>query len=70
MFVGLDWAETHHDVAVMAEDGRVLATRRVPRGWPGCGCCTSYWPPRLRTRSGARDPDGLATTGSQYAPSS
>jgi hypothetical protein len=35
MFVGLDCAETHHDVAVMAEDGRVLPTRRVPEGLVG-----------------------------------
>jgi hypothetical protein len=35
LFVGLDWAEEHHDVAVMAESGRVLAARRVAEGWPG-----------------------------------
>jgi transposase len=35
LFVGLDWAETHHDVAVMAEGGRVLAARRVPDGLAG-----------------------------------
>ena len=35
MFVGLDWVETHHDVAVMAEGGRVLAARRVPEGLAG-----------------------------------
>jgi transposase len=35
LLVGLDWAEEHHDVAVMAEDGRVLAARRVPDGPAG-----------------------------------
>jgi hypothetical protein len=35
VFVGLDWAETHHDVVVMDQDGRVAARRRVPEGWPG-----------------------------------
>jgi transposase len=35
VLVGLDWAEEHHDVAVMAEDGRVLAARRVPDGPAG-----------------------------------
>jgi transposase len=35
LFVGLDWAEEHHDVAVMAEDGRVVAARRVPEGLGG-----------------------------------
>jgi transposase len=37
VFVGLDWAEEHHDVAVMAEDGRILAARRVPDGLAGLG---------------------------------
>lgn len=35
LFVGLDWAEEHHDVAVMAESGRVLAARRVAEGLAG-----------------------------------
>jgi transposase len=35
LFVGLDWAEEHHDVAVMAETGRVVAARRVPEGLAG-----------------------------------
>jgi transposase len=35
LFVGLDWAEDHHDLAVMAEDGQVLAARRVPEGLAG-----------------------------------
>jgi transposase len=35
LFVGLDWAEEHHDVAVMAEGGRVVAARRVPEGLAG-----------------------------------
>lgn len=35
LFVGLDWAEEHHDVAVMAADGRVLAARRVSEGLAG-----------------------------------
>ena len=35
MFVGLDWAEDHHDVAVMAADGRLLAARRVADGLAG-----------------------------------
>ena len=35
LFVGLDWAEEHHDVVVMAETGRVLAARRVSEGLAG-----------------------------------
>ena len=37
LFVGVDWAEDHHDVCVMAEDGRVLGKRRVPEGAVGIG---------------------------------
>ena len=35
LFVGLDWAEEHHDVAVMAETGRVVGARRVSEGLAG-----------------------------------
>jgi transposase len=37
LFVGVDWAEDHHDVCVMAEDGAVLAKRRVPDSVVGIG---------------------------------
>jgi Transposase/Transposase IS116/IS110/IS902 family len=37
LFVGVDWAEDHHDVCVMAQDGRVLAKRRVPDSVAGIG---------------------------------
>jgi transposase len=33
--VGIDWAEDHHDVAVLDEDGRLLASRRIPEGVEG-----------------------------------
>jgi transposase len=35
LFVGDDWAEDHHDVEVVGEDGRRLAARRVPEGPAG-----------------------------------
>ena len=35
LFVGLDWAETHHDVAVMDESGQVMTARRVAEGLAG-----------------------------------
>ena len=35
--VGVDWAEDHHDVCVMAEDGTVLGKRRVPDSVAGIG---------------------------------
>jgi len=35
--VGVDWAEDHHDVCVMAEDGTVLGKHRVPDSVAGIG---------------------------------
>ena len=35
LFVGDDWAEDHHDVEIVDEDGRVLARRRLPEGLEG-----------------------------------
>ena len=32
IFVGVDWAEDHHDVCVMDRDGTVLGKRRVAEG--------------------------------------
>jgi transposase len=37
LFVGVDWAEAHHDVCVLAEDGRVLARRRISDDLVGVG---------------------------------
>jgi Transposase/Transposase IS116/IS110/IS902 family len=37
LFVGVDWAEDHHDACVMAEDGMVLAKRHVPDSVAGIG---------------------------------
>jgi transposase len=35
IFVGIDWAEAHHDVCVLDAEGQVLATRRVAEGLAG-----------------------------------
>lgn len=35
IFVGDDWAEDHHDVHLMDESGRRLASRRLPEGLAG-----------------------------------
>jgi transposase len=35
LFVGDDWSEEHHDVAVVGDDGRRLATARLPEGLDG-----------------------------------
>jgi hypothetical protein len=37
IFVGIDWAEAHHDVCVLDEPGRVLAKRRITDGLEGVG---------------------------------
>ena len=37
IFAGVDWAEAHHDVCVMSEDGRVLEQRRVGHTVAGIG---------------------------------
>jgi hypothetical protein len=35
LLVGIDWAERHHDVCLMAVDGQVLAAERVADGVAG-----------------------------------
>jgi transposase len=35
IFVGDDWAEDHHDVYLMDQDGKRLASRRLPEGLTG-----------------------------------
>jgi transposase len=35
IFVGDDWAEAHHDVAIVDEQGRRLAQQRLPEGLTG-----------------------------------
>ena len=35
LFVGDDWAEDHHDIEVMSEQGKVLAKARLPEGVAG-----------------------------------
>ncbi len=35
IFVGDDWAEEHHDIYVMNEEGARLASRRLPEGLIG-----------------------------------
>jgi Transposase len=35
LFIGDDWAEDHHDVELMTEDGRVLGRARLPEGVEG-----------------------------------
>jgi transposase len=35
LFIGNDWAETHHDIELVNEDGKWLARRRLPEGVDG-----------------------------------
>jgi transposase len=35
IFVGIDWAEAHHDICVLDHEGEVLTTRRIPEGLEG-----------------------------------
>ncbi len=35
VFIGDDWAEDHHDVHLMNDDGKKLASRRLPEGLDG-----------------------------------
>jgi hypothetical protein len=35
LFIGDDWAEDHHDIAVVDEAGRLLAHRRLDEGVAG-----------------------------------
>lgn len=35
IFVGIDWAEAHHDACVIDEDGQILGKARVPDGVEG-----------------------------------
>jgi transposase len=37
LFIGDDWAEAHHDVEILDEQGRRLARRRLPEGVAGIG---------------------------------
>jgi transposase len=35
LFVGDDWAEDHHDIEIVDDDGKILARRRLPEGLEG-----------------------------------
>ena len=35
IFVGVDWAEAHHDVHIQDEEGRRLGSGRLPEGLEG-----------------------------------
>ena len=35
LFVGDDWAEGHHDIEIVDDQGKVLVRRRLPEGLEG-----------------------------------
>ncbi len=35
IFVGVDWAETHHDICILSETGDVLARKKIPDTFEG-----------------------------------
>ena len=35
LFCGIDWAETHHDVAIIDSDGQLVAKKRIADGPSG-----------------------------------
>jgi hypothetical protein len=62
LLVGIDWAERHHDVCLMATDGRVLTGERIVdgvAGWLGCMSSSPGMPAtRRRWWSGSRSTGG------------
>lgn len=51
IFVGVDWAEAHHDVYVQDEDGKRLGGGRLPEGVEGSVGSTSWSVLTWRTRA-------------------
>lgn len=49
IFVGIDWAEEHHDVCVLDGEGAVLASRRIQDGLGGVAV---PWRSRAATMAG------------------
>ena len=41
IFVGVDWAESHHDVVVQGEDGKRLGVVVFLKGWRGSPASTT-----------------------------
>ncbi len=69
LFVGDDWAEDHHDIEVVDEQGRRLARRRLPEGLDGvtrlhaliAGVMPSEWADLPASDAAARVKIGIET---------
>ena len=60
LFVGDDWAEGHHDIEIVDDDGKVLARRRLPEGLEGVTRLHSLVATQLPGDWVDRDPDEVA----------
>ncbi len=49
IFVGVDWAEAHHDVYVQDEEGKRLGGGRLPRASTALAGSTSWLVPMRKT---------------------
>jgi Transposase len=61
VFCGIDWAERQHDVAVVDEQGKLIAKRRISDGLAGFTELVELRPPPGTTRRiRSRSPSGAA----------
>ncbi len=51
IFCGIDWAESHHDVAVVDGAGRLLFKRRISDDMAGFTLLSQLWPSTLAAPS-------------------
>lgn len=50
--VGIDWAEAHHDVCILDEDGTVLARFRIANTLQGVAVLHEQWSAGSRVEGG------------------
>jgi transposase len=60
LFVGDDWAEGHHDIEIVDDDGKRLARRRLPEGLEGVTRLHSLIAAQMPEDWADRDPDEVA----------
>ena len=60
LFVGDDWAEGHHDIEIVDDDGKVLVRRRLPEGLEGVTRLHSLVAAQMPEDWVDRDPDEAA----------
>jgi transposase len=60
LFVGDDWAEGHHDIEIIDDQGKVLVRRRLPEGLEGVTRMHSLIAAQIPDDWVDRDPDEVA----------